>query len=111
MSVVDCWADYLSFAEVQSEAEEAESNYPDDFEEEEEEEEFEDENSLGSQSACEAGGLSIVLKSQNEVCNQQSPEQTEEGDICRHGPWKIWKVKVHQFSLHARHPVLKSCSK
>lgn len=35
---------------------------------------------------CEAGGVSIVLKSQKEVCNKQPPEQTGEDNICGHGP-------------------------
>lgn len=79
--MVDCWADSSCFAEVQSEAEEAESNYPDDFEEEEEEEEEEQEEECEDEAASvhrapadsrdemivefkirEAGGLSIVTR-------------------------------------------------
>lgn len=83
----------LSFADAPAESDEAECDYPDDFEEEEEEDKAVSVNSASADSRdemvvefniCEAGGLSIVLKSEKDICNKHSPEQTEEDDICHH---------------------------
>lgn len=94
---------FLSCAEVHDESEEGNCDYSDDFEEEEEEEECEDGTapvhnaSADSQGemvveikVCDAGGLSITLKSQKEICGQQK----EQDSICHHRPWSVEKWKL-----------------
>lgn len=88
-----------------AESDEAECDYPDDFEEEEEEEPasvlstpVDGRNEMVLEfKICEAEGLSIVLMSEKEISNKQSAEQKEEDGIC-HQPY-------------IAHPVWKSCSR